>query len=154
MDTPTETLPESRAARSARLRREAVDRTRAWRAERRKARVPESRDADRAVTEAAAFLIQLSTRKPVLINLRHLFRVAVIVLVRDGYELMAARRAIGTRLKPRPEHSSALLMPSIALATNDAVAPPKGGSWTQADLDLVRSLPTEIAGAERHAVGN
>src|SRR5690554_5060945 len=102
--------PKSRAAKRAM----AAGRTRKWRKGRVEAGVPEARDVDRAISESITFILSvvMESGGPPQVEAGALFRIAVIILVREGYDREQAKKAIHARLDIRDEHKSSTYVPS------------------------------------------
>lgn len=139
MDHNTETRPQ----RIARQRRQASDRARKSRQKAKDARKPNSRHVDAAITEALcfAFLIEKSAKPDTRIRLGDIYAVALLILIRNGFDRGMARKAISGRLALRPEHHEAGHVPSTRLITRKL--PDRG--WTRQEVELMSSLARRAA---------
>lgn len=118
-----------------------AERTRAWRENMRASGRPPARAVDAAIVESQCFLMARARTMPVLVDAVDLVRVAVIALVRDGFDRDLARSVVLARLAKRDIHDAAGYMPSRKLAAgDDDVQPPKVGEWSVKDTSYIRSL--------------
>jgi len=125
----------------------AAERTRQWREAKKLAGRPDTKTVDAAIGEASAFLARAAClyrpkedTSPVLVDVAILTKVARIVLVRAGYNRKLSLACVVERLRPRPLHDPGTAMPSVALADDNAIQPPKGGEWKPEDIALIREL--------------
>lgn len=128
---------ESPAARRARQRREAAERSRAYRQRQKAERAPDVRTTDAAIAEAFAFVLARHSPlaaaqragKPLAgasIPVLEVLQVALQVLVHAGYNRELSRTIVADRTASRPEHRDPTHVPSIRPVADPArVQPPK-----------------------------
>jgi hypothetical protein len=133
-------IPASAADRKRARRRRAREITEAWREKAAVDGRPQARDADGAIAEAIAFLT-VSSGEPV-IYLADIVEAATMCLQREGFDRLLSKRVITSRLKPRPEHDLAGVIPSLGGVDDLArVHPPRNNrSWTAKDVDRLNEL--------------
>lgn len=136
----THDIPASSAAREKARRRKAREVTEAWREKAATDGRPQARGADGAIAEAIAFLT-VNSGEPI-IYLAEIVEAATLCLQRDGFDRVLSKRMIASRLKPRPEHYLAGVIPNLAGVDDLArMHPPRNGRlWTERDADRLNEL--------------
>ncbi|MGV8949714.1 MAG: hypothetical protein ACOH2M_01335 [Cypionkella sp.] len=130
-------IAENALARNARMKREAAERSRAYRQRQKAERAPEVRQVDAAVVEGLAFVLQKygpliaakntgRSLEAATVPVLELLRAATDVLVHDGYNRQKSREAVADRVASRPEHRDPSHTPSIRPTDDPArVRPPR-----------------------------
>jgi hypothetical protein len=142
-------LPMTRLARIAAARRRKAEKTREWRAMRNALGWPEARNVDAAISEAVSFCTRpefaMHDGKGVCISLPRIFRVAVLILMRDGADRSMAQEAVRERLHP-PARFETGAIPSIQMCEDGYTPPPrrKDLTWDQKDLVVMKAAATPI----------
>lgn len=128
---------ESPTARAARHKREAAERSRAYRRRQKAERAPDVRTVDAAVVEAIAFVLakhcplaraqRLGTPlSAASIPVLEIMATATDILVHAGYNREKSRVAVADRTASRPEHRDPTHVPSLCPVNDPArVQPPK-----------------------------
>jgi hypothetical protein len=128
---------ESPTARAARKRREAAERSRAYRERKRAERAPDVRTTDAAIVEALSFVLARHSPLAAAINagtplsqasipVLEILQVALEVLIHAGYNREKSRTMIADRTASRPEHREATNVPSIRPHVDPAaIQPPR-----------------------------
>lgn len=143
------TAPRTRAQR----KRAAAEATARWRGMRIALGMPEAHAVDRALSEAMAFCLKprfsfKDGEGSVYISMNRVFRVATLLLVRNGADRVLAQRALTGRLQPRKAHRGAHNVPSLAMADANFVPSPRRRDleWEEHDQESMRiaAAPLEI----------
>lgn len=144
-------LPMTRPARIAAARRKKAAQTREWRAMRNAIGWPEARKVDAAISEAVSFCTRpefgLHDGEGVCISLPRIFRVAVLVLMRDGADREMSQAAVRERLHP-PARFETGAVPSIQMRDEGYTPPPrrKDLTWDEKDIAVMKAAATPYDG--------
>lgn len=141
---------ETRSQRASRQRRQAAERARNYRQRRKMERRPLPRVVDAAITESLAFMMleasdQRIESKRVTVSALKVGRLAVRILVRDGYERDQARMAVAERLMSwESSHRSIGHVPTVSRSDHEIPDRPfpKGAipdEWMSAFIDRWQS---------------
>ena len=142
-------LPMTRPARLAAARRKKAAQTREWRAMRAAIGWPEARKVDAAVVEAVSFCTRpefaMHDGQGVCISLPRIFRVAVLILLRDGADREMAQQAVRERLQPSPRFEMGAV-PSVQMRDEGYTPPPrrKDLNWDEKDLVVMKAAATPV----------
>jgi hypothetical protein len=145
-EIPTTTTTQRRATETAiHMVTKAVN-SKSYRARQKALGIPTAVRVDQSLVEAVAFLVRACTPTRVSIGVADLHRVAVIVLVREGYDRRRSIVAVGERMKPRDEHTMPNVLPSTRLFIEDnLIEPPRNDtSWRQIDLDAIKRIASSM----------
>ncbi|QYO75626.1 hypothetical protein [Devosia salina] len=144
-------LPMTRPARIAASRRRKAEKTREWRAMRSAIGWPEARKVDAAISEATSFCLRpeyaMHDGEGVYISVTRLFRVAVLVLMRDGADREMSQAAVRERLHP-PARFETGAVPSIQMRDEGYSPPPrrKDLTWDEKDIAVMKAAATPYHG--------
>lgn len=148
-------LPMTRPARLAAARRKKATQTREWRATRIAMGWPESRQVDAAISEALSFCTRPEFRLrddfgETWLSLDRIFRVAILVLMRDGADRDLSQDAVRERLHPPSRHQAGAV-PSIQMREEGYTPPPrrKDADWDEIDLRAMKAAATLPMGTVR-----
>lgn len=140
-----EKLLENGTSRRSAARRAAAERSRRHRAGRRENGIPTVRDAQRALSESVTFAMQVGRRVEgtQFLDARLLRDATLVILVRSGFALGPAARAVARMLRPRLEHRHVNYVPSINGGEGVAeLFPPRGRmtGWTETELKVIERV--------------
>nr|WP_295884190.1 hypothetical protein [uncultured Devosia sp.] len=104
--------------------------------------MPEAHVVDRAISEALVFCMRpryalRDLDDSVYVSMTRVFRIATLILVKNGADRDLAQAAIKSRLQPRRAHSGASNVPSVRMNDSGFTPAPRrrGLEWGQRDRD-------------------
>lgn len=139
----------TRPARIAAARRKKAAQTREWRAMRSAIGWPEARQVDASIVEATSFCTRpefaMHDLEGVCISLPRIFRVAILILMRDGADREMSTNAVRDRLMPAARFETGAV-PSIQMASAGYRPPPrrKDLEWDGIDLRVMKTAATPV----------
>lgn len=147
--TATHQLPASRPARLAAARRKKAQQTREWRAVRSALGHPEARQVDAAIVAATSFCMRPEFASHdglgTCVSIPRIYRVAILILMRNGSDREMAQAAIRERLTPSPRFDMGSI-PSAQMAMDGFTPPPrrKDLEWDEIDLRAMKAAATPL----------